>query len=112
LKWTLDVAHSKKISVRWLNSFWKLFLGNSNFGPIEKRRKPTQLSTMTYLLEDSDILDDLKIINKNKAFTVSINIKQHLIFYEFEWSYVKIKFEWIHWRKLYLQRVKSFAFIK
>jgi hypothetical protein len=54
--------------------FLKLFLGNSNFGPIEKRRKPTQLSTMTYLLEDSDILDDLKIINKNKAFTVSINI--------------------------------------
>ena len=26
---------------------------------------------MTYILDESDILDDLKIINKNKAFSVS-----------------------------------------
>jgi hypothetical protein len=45
------------------------FLGNSTY--TEKRRKPTQLSSMVYLLDDTDIQDDLKIINKNKAFTVS-----------------------------------------
>ena len=46
-------------------------LGGSGYGPGDKRRKPTQLSSMTYILDESDILDDLKIINKNKAFTVS-----------------------------------------
>jgi len=45
--------------------------GSSSYGPGEKRRKPTQLSAMTYLLDESDVLDDLKIINKNKAFSVS-----------------------------------------
>ena len=35
-----------------------------------KRRKPMQLSSLTYLLEDSEVIDDLKIINKNKAFSV------------------------------------------
>jgi len=45
--------------------------GASGYGPGDKRRKPTQLSSMTYILDESDILDDLKIINKNKAFTVS-----------------------------------------
>ena len=45
------------------------FPGSSNY--TEKRRKPTQLSSMVYLLEDTDIQDDLKIINKNKAFSVS-----------------------------------------
>ena len=29
-----------------------------------------QMSSMTYLLEDSDIIEDLKIINKNKAFSM------------------------------------------
>ncbi len=48
-----------------------LFVGASGYGPGDKRRKPTQLSSMTYILDESDILDDLKIINKNKAFTVS-----------------------------------------
>jgi hypothetical protein len=45
--------------------------GSASYGPGEKRRKPTQLSAMTYLLDESDVLDDLKIINKNKAFSVS-----------------------------------------
>ena len=45
--------------------------GSSSYGPGKKRRKPTQLSAMTYLLDESDVLDDLKIINKNKAFSVS-----------------------------------------
>ena len=35
-----------------------------------KRRKPMQLSSLTYLLEDSEVIDDLKIITKNKAFSV------------------------------------------
>jgi hypothetical protein len=30
-----------------------------------------QMSSLTYLLDDSDIIDDLKIINKNKAFSVN-----------------------------------------
>ena len=30
-----------------------------------------QMSSMTYMLEDGDIIEDLKIINKNKAFSVS-----------------------------------------
>jgi hypothetical protein len=47
----------------------RLFSDAANYG--EKRRKPTQLSALTYLLDDSDIIDDLKIINKNKAFSVS-----------------------------------------
>jgi hypothetical protein len=42
----------------------------TGYGPNDKRRKPLQLSSMTYILDDSDILDDLKIINKNKAFSV------------------------------------------
>ena len=29
-----------------------------------------QMSSMTYMLEDNDIIEDLKIINKNKAFSV------------------------------------------
>ena len=45
--------------------------GNGSYGNDQKRRKPLQLSGISYLLEDSDILDDLKIINKNKAYSVS-----------------------------------------
>ena len=45
-------------------------LGGGSYGGNEKRRKPMQLSSLTYLLEDSDVIDDLKIINKNKAFLV------------------------------------------
>ena len=40
-----------------------------SYGPGEKRRKPAQLSNLTYNLEDNEILEDLKIINKNKAFS-------------------------------------------
>ena len=47
-------------------------LGTGSYGGSEKRRKPMQLSSLTYLLDDSDVIDDLKIINKNKAFSVSI----------------------------------------
>lgn len=36
----------------------------------DKRRKPNQLSSMTYQLDEGEILEDLKIINKNKAFSV------------------------------------------
>jgi hypothetical protein len=43
----------------------------TGYGPGDKRRKPLQLSSMTYILDESDILDDLKIINKNKAFSVT-----------------------------------------
>ena len=46
------------------------FLGTGTYGTGEKRRKPMQLSSLTYLLEDSEVIDDLKIINKNKAFSV------------------------------------------
>ena len=35
-----------------------------------KRQKPMQLSSLTYSLDDSEVIDDLKIINKNKAFSV------------------------------------------
>ena len=45
-------------------------LGSGNYGGNEKRRKPMQMSSMTYMLEDNDIIEDLKIINKNKAFSV------------------------------------------
>ena len=48
-----------------------LFSAATGYGPGDKRRKPLQLSSMTYILDESDILDDLKIINKNKAFSVS-----------------------------------------
>ena len=46
--------------------------GSGSYGGNEKRRKPMQMSSMTYMLEDNDIMDDLKIINKNKAFSVSM----------------------------------------
>ena len=29
-----------------------------------------QMSSMTYLLDDTDVIEDLKIINKNKAFSM------------------------------------------
>merc|ERR1711976_354639 len=45
--------------------------GTGSYGGSEKRRKPMQLSSLTYLLDDSDVIDDLKIINKNKAFSVN-----------------------------------------
>merc|ERR1712203_957646 len=45
--------------------------GTGTYGTGEKRRKPMQLSSLTYLLEDSDVIDDLKIINKNKAFSMN-----------------------------------------
>merc|ERR1712156_778063 len=44
--------------------------GSGNYGGNEKRRKPMQMSSMTYMLEDNDIIEDLKIINKNKAFSM------------------------------------------
>ncbi len=46
------------------------FAGSGGYGPGEKRRKPAQLSSINYNLEDSEILEDLKIINKNKAFSM------------------------------------------
>ena len=52
-------------------------LGTGSYGGSEKRRKPMQLSSLTYLLDDSDVIDDLKIINKNKAFSVSILFGQN-----------------------------------
>ncbi len=53
--------------------------GSGGYGPGEKRRKPMQMGSLTYLLEDSEINEDLKIINKNKQFSVSVQC-QHLSF--------------------------------
>ena len=39
-----------------------------------------QFATLTYNLEDSDIIDDLKIINKNKAYSVSVH-DSHFVSY-------------------------------
>ena len=54
-----------------IKRFCLFSLGSGYNGGNEKRRKPMQMSSMTYMLEDGDIIDDLKIINKNKAFSVS-----------------------------------------
>ena len=54
-----------------IKRFCLFSLGSGNYGGNEKRRKPMQMSSMTYMLEDGDIIEDLKIINKNKAFSVS-----------------------------------------
>ena len=45
--------------------------GSSGYGPGDKRRKITRVSALTYLLDETDVLDDLKIINKSKAISVS-----------------------------------------
>lgn len=68
---TGDSMELKPISTRKLRRRANEPTGSSSYGPGEKRRKPTQLSAMTYLLDESDVLDDLKIINKNKAFSMS-----------------------------------------
>ena len=54
-----------------MKMFCLFSLGSGYNGSNEKRRKPMQMSSMTYMLEDGDIIEDLKIINKNKAFSVS-----------------------------------------
>ena len=54
-----------------IKRFCLFSLGSGYNGSNEKRRKPMQMSSMTYMLEDGDIIEDLKIINKNKAFSVS-----------------------------------------
>lgn len=70
---TGDSMELKPISTRKLRrraNEPSVFAGSTGYGNGEKRRKPTQLSSMTYLLEETDIIDDLKIINKNKAFSM------------------------------------------
>jgi hypothetical protein len=60
----------------FISKFEYFFSGATGYGPGDKRRKPLQLSSMTYILDESDVLDDLKIINKNKAFSVSFETDQ------------------------------------
>lgn len=67
---TGDSMELKPISKRNLRRRANEPTGTGNYTGNEKRRKPMQMSSMTYLLEDSDIIDDLKIINKNKAFSM------------------------------------------
>lgn len=48
---------------------FSIIKGSGGYGGSEKRRKPMQMSSMSYILDDGDIIDDLKIINKNKVFS-------------------------------------------
>ena len=50
--------------------FFSALADSGGYGHGEKRRKTLQLSSLTYQLDDNDVIDDLKIINKNKAFSV------------------------------------------
>ena len=54
------------------------YTGSSGYGPGDKRRKITRVSALTYLLDESDVLDDLKIINKSKAISVGLFCSWHL----------------------------------
>merc|ERR1711874_534178 len=67
---TGDSMEMKPITTRKLRSRANEPSGTGTYGTGEKRRKPMQLSSLTYLLEDSEIIEDLKIINKNKAFSM------------------------------------------
>merc|ERR1712241_1430123 len=67
---TGDSMELKPITTRKLRRRANEPSGSGNYGGNEKRRKPMQMSSMTYMLEDNDIIEDLKIINKNKAFSM------------------------------------------
>merc|ERR1719367_658569 len=67
---TGDSMELKPITTRKLRRRANEPSGSGNYGGNEKRRKPMQMSSMTYMLEDGDIIEDLKIINKNKAFSL------------------------------------------
>jgi len=67
---TGDSMELKPITTRKLRRRANEPSGSGNYGGNEKRRKPMQMSSMTYLLEDNDVIEDLKIINKNKAFSM------------------------------------------
>jgi len=68
---TGDSMEMKPITTRKLRRRANEPSGTGTYGTGEKRRKPMQLSSLTYLLEDSEVIDDLKIINKNKAFSMN-----------------------------------------
>eukprot|EP00095_Tigriopus_kingsejongensis_P011856 maker-scaffold180_size281610-snap-gene-0.32 protein:Tk11856 transcript:maker-scaffold180_size281610-snap-gene-0.32-mRNA-1 annotation:"sin3 histone deacetylase corepressor complex component sds3" len=67
---TGDTMELKPISTRKLRRRANEPSNSGGYGPGEKRRKPQPNAAINYLLEDSDILDDLKIINKNRAFSM------------------------------------------
>merc|ERR1711902_111422 len=58
---TGDSMEMKPITTRKLRRRANEPSGTGSYGGSEKRRKPMQLSSLTYLLDDSDVIDDLKI---------------------------------------------------
>ncbi|TRY73269.1 hypothetical protein TCAL_01939 [Tigriopus californicus] len=68
---TGDSMEHKPISTRKLRRRANEPSGSGGYGPGEKRRKPQPNAVINHLLDDNDILDDLKIINKNRAFSVA-----------------------------------------
>ena len=48
---------------------------NGGYGQTEKRRKNGQ-ATLTYLLDDKDVFEDLRIINKSKT-VAQVQILHH-----------------------------------
>ena len=68
---TGDSMEMKPITTRKLRRRGNESSGTGTYRTGQKRRKPMQLSSVTYLLEDSEVIDDLKIINRNKAFSMN-----------------------------------------
>ena len=68
---TGDSMEMKPITTRKLRRRANESSGTGTYRTGQKRRKPMQLSSVTYLLEDSEVIDDLKIINRNKAFSMN-----------------------------------------
>ena len=68
---TGDSMEMKPITTRKLRRRANESSGTGTYRTGQKRRKPMQLSSVTYLLEDSEVIDDLKIINRNKAFSMT-----------------------------------------
>ena len=68
---TGDSMEMKPITTRKLRRRANESSGTGTYRTGQKRRKPMQLSSVTYLLEDSEVIDDLKIINRNKDFSMN-----------------------------------------
>ena len=68
---TGDSMEMKPITTRKLRRRANDSSSTGTYRTGQKRRKPMQLSSVTYLLEDSEVIDDLKIINRNKAFSMN-----------------------------------------
>lgn len=69
---TGDSMELKHIPARKLRRRANEPANNGGYGLGEKRRKPVQ-ATLTYLLDENDVFEDLKIINKSKAV---VQVKQ------------------------------------